>query len=495
MALAMTAFQASFAGGLLTNTNQSINFLRNPARDGAIGIDGVYYNPAGVAFLNKGFHFSLGWQMVWQKRMVDTTNPAFALGAKNKGMNTKHFEGKAYAPFLPTLQMAYNTGKWSFQLNTAVAGGGGKCAFNNGLGSFEGAIGAIGTTLGHSTQVLQNFGIPGVTGYDMDSYMEGKQYYFGFTLGSAYRINNHLSVYAGLRALYGTAAYKATIENIRVLSGKELYTLPQYIGVVSNAFTQTTNKMISEQVKKGVSVEKAMQQEPIKSILDKGKALAEDGKKYAPYLNGVNIQSDQTGFGIAPILGIDYKIGNFNFATKYEFRTVMSMKNKSTVKKATIAEVKQFEDGTAVREDTPALLTVGAQWNVVPSVTINAGYHHFFDKDSKKYADKQNLLSHGTNEYLGGVEWQPVKKLTVSTGFQVTRYGLTDNFMSDLSFVVNSWSYGLGAKYQVTDKVSVEAAYFKTNYDNYKTAKTDKGVQNDFTRANSVLGLGVNVSL
>ena len=30
------------AGGYLTNTNQSVNFLRNPARDGAIGIDGAY---------------------------------------------------------------------------------------------------------------------------------------------------------------------------------------------------------------------------------------------------------------------------------------------------------------------------------------------------------------------------------------------------------------------------------------------------------------------
>lgn len=33
----------AFAGGILTNTNQSVNFLRNPARDAAIGLDGVYW--------------------------------------------------------------------------------------------------------------------------------------------------------------------------------------------------------------------------------------------------------------------------------------------------------------------------------------------------------------------------------------------------------------------------------------------------------------------
>ena len=43
------------AGGIITNTNQSVSFLRNPAREAAIGIDGVYSNPAGVMFMNEGF--------------------------------------------------------------------------------------------------------------------------------------------------------------------------------------------------------------------------------------------------------------------------------------------------------------------------------------------------------------------------------------------------------------------------------------------------------
>ena len=42
----MTTMDA-FAGGILTNTNQSVLFLKNPARDAAIGLDGVYSNPAG----------------------------------------------------------------------------------------------------------------------------------------------------------------------------------------------------------------------------------------------------------------------------------------------------------------------------------------------------------------------------------------------------------------------------------------------------------------
>ena len=51
LAVLMAAAECATAGGLLTNTNQNIAFLRNPARDAAIGIDGVYSNPAGVVFL------------------------------------------------------------------------------------------------------------------------------------------------------------------------------------------------------------------------------------------------------------------------------------------------------------------------------------------------------------------------------------------------------------------------------------------------------------
>jgi len=46
VALCMPTFL--FAGGLVTNTNQSASFIRMPSLDAVIGIEGVYYNPAGL---------------------------------------------------------------------------------------------------------------------------------------------------------------------------------------------------------------------------------------------------------------------------------------------------------------------------------------------------------------------------------------------------------------------------------------------------------------
>ena len=227
LALMTTAsFSTATAGGLLTNTNQNIAFLRNPARDGAIGIDGVYSNPAGVAFLRDGFHLSLNIQNAHQTRTIDTEFPLFIFNANNPGSTTHHFKGTADVPVLPSIQAAYNKNRWSFQFNFAVTGGGGKCEFADGLGSFEkvvsGMIGQNVATVNGLYQKLAAAGIPGMgshqmgNGYAYDSYMRGRQYYFGFTFGAAYRLTDNLAVYGGLRMLYGNSNYYGYVKNINV---------------------------------------------------------------------------------------------------------------------------------------------------------------------------------------------------------------------------------------------------------------------------------------
>ena len=128
--LAMTATQSVWAGGLLTNTNQNVAFDRMLSRDAAIGIDGVYSNPAGVAFLNDGFHLSLNWQLVFQSRIIQNEYPLFARN-QNDNTTTRTFRGTAFAPVLPSIQAAYNWKGFSFQAMFGITGGGGKCTFDN----------------------------------------------------------------------------------------------------------------------------------------------------------------------------------------------------------------------------------------------------------------------------------------------------------------------------------------------------------------------------
>ena len=492
----MTTMDA-FAGGILTNTNQSVLFLKNPARDAAIGLDGVYSNPAGVAFMPEGFHVAFNWQYAHQTRTITSTNPVFELGKKNSGNPVKEFEGVADAPIIPSLQGAYNKGNWSIQFNLSVPGGGGSCEFANGLGSFESVVGSIANML----KPL------GAQGYDMESYMKGRQYYYGIQLGAAYKVNNNFSVYGGLRLLYGDATYKAKISNILVKTAGGYVEFGDFmqgaIAYVEDGITQVDAGLA--QVNAGIAqYEAAGATAPAELLAKQTQLTAQQAQlentktelgTLQKYAEGVNLLSNQDGMGIAPVIGVDYKYKNFNFAAKYEFKTQIRMKNESTVNKASeIPAVNKYRDGEKVNEDAPALLAIGAQWKPLDEVSLNLGWHHYFDKDANWYNNTQDLLRHNTNEYLAGVEWDVTDRLNVSCGGQLTRYGLSDEYMNDMSFVVNSYSIGLGFSYKVKDNITLSAAYFQTNYDkynreNYPTA----GVSDTFTRTNHVLGVGCQV--
>ena len=490
----MLSVLSATAGGILTNTNQSVLFLKNPARDAAIGLDGVYSNPAGVVFMPEGFHVAFNWQYAHQTRTITSTNPVFKLGRKNNGSEVKEFEGVADAPIIPSLQAAYNKGNWSIQGNISVPGGGGACEFGDGLGSFESVVGNIA----HMLEPL------GAQGYDMDGFMRGRQYYFGFQLGAAYKITSDLSVYGGLRMLYGDATYKAKINNIQVKTEGGYVDFADFmqgatatvaggLELVNAGLTQV-NAGIAQYEAAGVPVpaELTTTQQQLMAKQAQLEGTQQSLNKLQKYAQGVNLLCNQTSLGVAPVIGVDYKTGRFNFAAKYEFKTQVRMKNESTVNEASeIAAVNKFRDGEEVNEDMPALLTIGAQWSPIDAVRINLGWHHYFDKQADWYNNTQDLLDHNSNEYLAGIEWDVTDKLNVSGGGQLTRYGLSDQYMNDMSFVVNSYSLGLGFSYKVKPNITLSAAYFQTMYDKYnRTNYPTEGVSDTFTRTNRVLGVG-----
>lgn len=478
-ALALSTAVTAGAGGILTNTNQNIAFLRNPAQDAVIGIAGVYSNPAGVAFMNNGFHLSLNIQNAHQTREITSTFAPFAYGAKNYGNTTKTFKGEANAPIIPSIQAAYNKNDWSFQFNFAITGGGGKCVFDNGLSSFEGNI-ALLPLLSQNLDVLTNelglgsLGLPTVSQYDMDTYMRGRQYYYGFTLGAARKLNDHWSVYLGARLLYGNSNYYGYVKNIKANINGEMVSAPE------------TFKGLSAQaaVAVGTCTEMANMYQQAGDMANAAKyaQMAKDYKIKAVMLGAlgaatedVTLNCDQTGWGIAPIIGVDYKTGDFNFAAKYEFKTRMRLKNRSANSESAknLEQLSRYTDGIEVAEDSPALLTLGAQWSPLQQLRISAGWHHYFDTDAKQFDSHQDKLGGNTNEYLFGAEYDISKRVQVSAGAQFTEYDFTDSYMEDISFNVSSCSVGLGVGIKLTEKMKLNLAYFQTFYKDYKRETND----------------------
>lgn len=495
--LAIAACCPVWAGGLLTNTNQNVAFLRNPARDGAIGIDGVYSNPAGVAFLGKGLHFSFNVQNVYQTRTINSgmTVPSlqgtpyyqpFKLnGGNDNGMKT--FKGEASVPIVPSMQAVLNYENWGFQASFAITGGGGKCTFNDGLGSFERQIALVPALL-YSQGLISTS-----PGYSVNSYIYGQQYVFGLQLGTTYKFNEHFSVYGGMRFNYVLNKYDGNITNISAnINGvdENLYNyfdekattysnMAFYYGMRATDETDAAQKAIYEQ--KAATYTKYAESANV--------SKSQFADKY--------LECTQTGWGVTPIIGVDYKCDKFNVGARYEFTTKFNIQNNTKRDDTGL-----FKDGVNTPNDLPGIFSIGAQYEVIPSLRFSAGYHFFFDKDARMANDKQTALTGNTKEYLAGVEYDVNKIIQISAGVQSTNYGLGNGeYLSDMSFTTNSYSVGFGAGVKITNKAKLNIAYFWTNYETLKKeySQTISGVTvnntDEFTRTNKVLGVGLDIDL
>ena len=482
--LVVSAFSATQApaGGLLHNTNQSIAWQRMLARGATSEIDGIYSNPAGTAFLDhEGWTFSLNIQSASQHRDVLATFPLFPTED-----HTKQYKGRASAPVIPSLYAAYKRNKWTYSAFFGFTGGGGKCSFTDGLPIFDAGImagiysqtGALAQTLAGNPVTAPVMADPRVASllpltadkYDINSSMKGRQYIYGFQLGAAYQFNNHWSGFAGLRVNYFDGNYSGFV---KVLPKTELLQTVQQVAVSYPALAPTLGGLLNE----------------------KGE------------MANIALDCNQTGWGVTPILGVNYKVAGLTLAAKYEFKTNLNIENDTktaTAEPAAFeAALDDYKDGVNTPSDLPAVLYVAAGYEIIPKkLRAAVEYHYYDDKHAEMAKDKQKALRHGTHEVLAGLEWDINKTFTVSGGFQNTDYGLSDDYQTHTSFSCDSYSLGFGAAVNLSEKVRLNLGYFWTTYKDYTKdvpagnpggyCNTTMPGKDVYSRTNKVFGVGVD---
>lgn len=461
--IALLQVSSVFAGGILTNTNQSAHFIRMVARDASTQIDAVYTNPAGLVKLNEGFHFSFTNQSAFQTRTITSTSPMFRM---NGGRETQSFKGTASAPIIPSIQGAYKKNKWVLSGSFAVSGGGGKATFDNGLPSFEAVAGA-------ATSVIQLAGYK-ANQYVVDQNMKGSNFIFGGQLGGSYEINKMFSVYGGFRLNVVNNKYEGYLRGLKM------------------NLTPATSEGYSPQMVYATQVLDAISAAP--NLTPEQKQLVGILQK-ASSDGGAQLESKQSGWGVAPIIGFNFNYeGKLNIGMKYEFKTALDVENNTKRDDTGL-----FSDGVNTAHDIPALFTVGLSYKILPQLEASIGYHRFFDSKSKMADDKQKDAG-STNEYLAGVEYKINSMFLVSAGGQITKYGVGDTYQKDLSFSCDSYSIGLGGAVNVSPTVRINAGYFWTTYSDY-TKEPGGGIspalatsKDVFSRTNKVFAAGVDFS-
>lgn len=444
IAASLAAAISATAGGYVHNSNQNIAYLRNPAQNAVIGVQGAYFNPAGIGFLNNGLYLSVDINTAVQQRISTTNYEPLVYGVDNNGKPYKKYVGKTFVPVLPHLDLAYKHNNWFGSFHFGVISGGGKCDYKNGLGSLEAPVALVPAVINKLA------GSPIVTGYDVDTDLIGEQYNFSGQLNLGYKISKNWSVSAGVRLNVINNSYNANIKNIQFQYGGNMLPAAAVLGGVI-------------------------------STLSGGAVSAEQGAAMAAGLVADReLNAKQSDVAFTPIISIHYKTGKFDFAARYEFNTKVRLKNDTEVNTTGIA---QYEDGKEVAADIPANLNIGGTFSPRTDVRLSLGFNYYFDKQSKQYNgdtdlnDKQDYLKHNAYEILGGVEWDVNKLLTLSLGVNSNTFGFGDEakYISDMSFTTSSVSGGLGASLHVTPKISIDLAVYKTFFLNFSKDQADYG--------------------
>jgi long-subunit fatty acid transport protein len=501
-----------FAGGIVTNTNQSAAWVRQPARNASVGIDAVYYNPAGLMKLENGFHFSLSNQTIFQTKDVENfyKGPSDAFGL-NEGLYT----GKISAPVFPTIQAAYKMDKLAFSFGFGPVGGGGGATYKKGLPSFEMS----------QSDLVPLLASQGAQGYRLDAYLKGSSVFYGFQGGVSYKINDWISVAAGLRYVAAKNTYLGHLKDIEVdmagtwtradaimngisaqLTG--ITTIPtQLQPLTSNPATQglTLTQLVGAGLVPAAtktSIEGALAaigvpaaNIPVMTVTQisgtvtaASPTLIAQAAKYtatATLLGDQEVDVEQTGSGISPFFSVNLSPSEkLNIGIKYEMVTKMELTNKTAkdllVGFTTIGEqITMFKDGAKTPSDMPAMLSIGIDYKVASKVKLSLGSNYYFDK-SADYGHKLDLdLNSSTpstfvkNKEIiddngwslqAGLEVNLSEKLLVSGGYILANQGVNSKYQSDLTYFLGTHTFGVGGAYSVTDKIQINLGAGYTIY-------------------------------
>ncbi|MCP4310047.1 MAG: hypothetical protein GY790_02185 [Bacteroidetes bacterium] len=481
IALSMMVTASSvLAGGLVTNTNGSAAWVRSLTRDASVGVDAVYFNPAGLARLKNGLHLSVSNQFISQTRTITNDYPLLS-------PTPKTYEAELTAPFFPTIYAAYKSEKWTFSAGFNVIGGGGSADFQEGLPSFENPISGLVPLLQNSLAPIdaaieaipgmENPGFSNVTGYNLDASFNGASTYYGIQVGATYAITDMISVAIGGRYVMANNSYEGSLTGITI-DAPANYGGTQPAGDYLRAVSEVVTPF-----------------DPVTGGFLVATAAALDVQTADQMLNAT-----QSGSGFTPIIGVNLALTDMiNIGARYEHHTKIVLTNDTEVD-----DVGMFPDGEETRGDLPGMFALGATLSPIDKLAINVGFNYFLDQgayygnvnESGEQINNETTIDENAYTFAASLEYKLLGILGLSVGYSGGNLGANDTYQSDISFANKSSSIAGGVFLELGEMVTINAGYVHVMYEDYSKGFDGPPPYTDnYGKATSIIAIGADISL
>lgn len=415
--------------------NYTAEYNANMAQQAAISpTTSAYYNPAGIMRLENGTYFTGGVQL--------------AIGKETMKYHTKDGDGGDYSADLlapiPNFAMIKKQDDRAFFWTFGGIAGGGDLKYEDGFaGSKVLEDGLPGFNMGGNLVGLKNLNVDG-------SWAEGENMYAQTTIGTAWNINNKLSMSVAGRVIYGWRNLKAELK-----------------AKADEATIIATNTSLGE------------------------------------VTGTASIDSERTAWGFGGQIGLNYAANDtWNFAMRYDTKVKLEFEADADSQELVIngshpllsdgkkpglgfeSFFPQYADGAKYRRDLPAILALGASQKVTDRWTMFYGFNYYFNESAKIDKDvKYTKLGTDEVKYTGleydngweisvGTEYWLNEKWAVLAGVNYADTGAPKDSYSDVEFALNSFLVGMGVKYRPdedTEWVVSTSHYFYESADgNFK---------------------------
>lgn len=493
----------AFAGGIVTNTNQSADFIRMLNRNASTDVDAVYFNPAGLTRLNEGLSFYLSSQTVLQDRTVKSDLAT---------LNSDTFEGTTFVPVFPNFYVAYKSGNLTMGAGFMPIGGGGSAEFDDGLPTFEAPVSALKTALAPA----------GVTGYSLDVAFNGSSTYLGGQAVASYKINDMISVAAGARYFMATDTYEGHLQDVMVSTAAGSF-IPgdvlrgvagQYTaaatgaqaavdgmngGILAGLFTGATPLAAIDADGALVAGLQAFGLDPTGYTVDNaiaaytgaGSTATQTAAVYTMQAVGLDAQTADievdtkaTGSGFAPIFGVYLSpMEGLDIGVRYEGKAAMELEYDTNVDGSGL-----FPDGRIQNADMPAMIGAGVSYKVMPSLRLEADFNYYFNEDVD-WDGREEFVDNGT-EMGVGVEFAVSDALLLSGGFLSGKSGAKTGYHSDISHTFDTTTFGGGGRYYVNPNLYVSFGVSSTTYETINNVAPTGNETYDKTALDFAIGIG-----